>query len=810
MQVMLQFLATYWLVLAIAALAGVVYVAVQLWLNHKYGPKDITGNGITIGTPKAFDNRSLALRIERLSASLDQLKIVNQNVTENLSKIQTHTTTQSEHSVALEVKATSAVPKEEDPTKKSNNSDTKSEPATAGAKTASPPDVTLAASDILSDQLNLASQILNLETLYERSLTDRIINGKSRLQTVLGFQVSITPPAGSEDCVAIVEVSVRLKKSMVPVSLVALIPQEKTYNAQTVSSSATSIGGSAVARVLTLGFSSKGESRQLFVHRDSDTIAFERNPRSKPPLFDCDCTPTVFGWEFRPVLGRKTVSAGTRQMLAVIAIPAEDNPPDGQHTDITTLDNGIADTRRTADDVPLEIRTRSYWRRYNSKKQTSRKRWRGWPQGIDGSRRVDTPSHELTVPDTARIQDALEQIVKQIRWVNSGTGRATVMVNGSNFFSGTKVVIGGEEYSEGHGLVLKSNQTLEFETSLQSIATGDSVLSGRFGRSSQLLVPKEGRPVDSLFLQEMKIEPGPFGKKAFLVSAVVLGYNDKGAIVGLDILSLQKLPEPLLFVGNDPVPLPYDYNEETVTFASVVRTAVRVAAWISSEKLTRSASLAFKVPFCGANYQASLPLNFLEPNVTRIGGDNTKSVFRIASSLGFLPKPVTIDLDKEYSEDDVVLTRVSDNDLRFVVPSRIVSQYTNIVVRSGGPEKEPYVLQLPAEEQPAPRTSINSADKPTPIKKGSLGPYEWSGTGLYSINSVRLHSKAKPPDPPQKLKPPAETQTPAEFTVYDGGKRIAVYFQTGSTEVLGIAEVEFLTTTNESIRVPLFIVQEAD
>jgi len=75
-----------------------------------------------------------------------------------------------------------------------------------------------------------------------------------------------------------------MKDNAVPVSLVALIPQEKTYNAQTVSSSAQSIGGSAVASVLTLGFSSKGESRQLFIHRDSDTIAFERDPRSKPTL----------------------------------------------------------------------------------------------------------------------------------------------------------------------------------------------------------------------------------------------------------------------------------------------------------------------------------------------------------------------------------------------------------------------------------------------------------------------------------------------------------------------------------------------
>ena len=90
-----------------------------------------------------------------------------------------------------------------------------------------------------------------------------------------------------------------------PISLVALMPQEKTYNAETVSASERSIGGSAVARVLTLNVSSKSGSRQLFIHRDADTVAFERQPDPAQGTI-------VFGWEFRPVLGRRTVSVGIR------------------------------------------------------------------------------------------------------------------------------------------------------------------------------------------------------------------------------------------------------------------------------------------------------------------------------------------------------------------------------------------------------------------------------------------------------------------------------------------------------------------
>ena len=89
------------------------------------------------------------------------------------------------------------------------------------------------------------------------------------------------------------------------------MPREKTYNAEFISNSEHSIEGSAVVRVVTMGYTHKGKSQQLFIHRDADTIAFERAPRSQSTLLDADAT--VFGWEFRPVLGRDAVSPGTRE-----------------------------------------------------------------------------------------------------------------------------------------------------------------------------------------------------------------------------------------------------------------------------------------------------------------------------------------------------------------------------------------------------------------------------------------------------------------------------------------------------------------
>jgi hypothetical protein len=538
MQVIAHFIQAHWLFLSLVAGVIVLYALVELVAYHKYGPRDVVGNGITIGKAKAFDNRSLALRIERLSASLEQLKVVNQKVTENLSTIQKYTATQSERSVTLDIKAGT---ENEEAAKKSTDKETSAGLKSADVqKTDSQPTVALAASDVLNDQLNLASQILNLETLYERSLTDRLINGQSRLQTVLGFQVSITPPAGCEDCVAVAEVSARMQNNRSPVSLVALIPQEKTYNSQAISNSATSIGGSAVASVLTLGLGKKGESRQLYIHRDSDTIAFERNPSESPFLLDAQAL--VFGWEFRPVLGRRTVSAGTRQMLAVVAVPAaEDLPPN---------------------EVKIEIKSRAYWRRYQRNKQTSRGSW-GWlPWRIDRSRRVNSKMQTLVVPNTARVQNDLAPKVAKITWVNSGGDRATIIVEGSNFFSGTRVIMGGIVYrEEDRNLTLKSNQTLELETTIGSLAAGDAVLSGRFGPSFQLVVPENLRgPLNSIYIARAALKPYRY-TKSFRITVDVKAIDKAGEDQDLTIATLQNLPEPILFVGNEPVALPYDYSD---------------------------------------------------------------------------------------------------------------------------------------------------------------------------------------------------------------------------------------------------------
>lgn len=813
----IRFLAAQKAILFTIAGVAVLYALIELWAWLAYGPRDTTGNGIVVGDAKAFDNRSLTLRIERLSSHLATLKVVNQNITDNLAKTQQQTSKQTTREVTVDAKLN---PVKEKADNADGGSKSTAKTTTESAESVTKPSVELAASDVLNEQLNLASQILNLEMLYERSLTDRLLGDKTRLQTVLGFQVSITPPHGCENSVAIVEIGVRMRGNRQPVSLVALIPQEKTYNSQTFSTSTHSIGGSAVTNVLTLGVNRKGESRQLFIHRDSDTLAFERDDQGEPSLFENSPNERVFGWEFRPVLGRKSVAPGTRQMLAVIALPAEDRD-----------DNVLFDTT-------LEVRTRSYWRRLNARRQTTGGKW-GWlPLWIDRSRRVDSQSTYLTIPTTKQIQDALAPRVKDVKWVNSGGDRATVIVTGSNFFTGTKIVIGGVVHAEDeqeNKLVLKSNQALEFETSIASLGKGDCVLSGRFGPSIQLLASlsaAKDKDIQALTMTQAVVNPSAFTDAVYLivdVKAISIGALD----VDFEVADIQKLPEPLMFVGTESVPLPYDYFDATpenwsedgnepaeqhstkdkgaapdgVKPASSVpapdptailgkksgKKYVRVGAWIS-KKMAASPSVTFRVPFCGFEYQASVPLTYSDPTVSRLGDENGHCILRIASPVGF-KKPFQVELDKVYKEGPH-LQRMSPFDYRLKVPIATAARYQNIVVRTGS--NEPYVLPIQIEEKLERKTMVHTSGKPPQIKKNSVGSLEWSGTALDLVKSVTLITK-------QAGLNAKEVKSKLDFAAYDEGGKLEVYFGKTDSEVAGKAELKFLTNENKILTAPLFI-----
>ncbi|MEA2719384.1 MAG: hypothetical protein QOJ39_1248, partial [Candidatus Eremiobacteraeota bacterium] len=519
---------------------------------------------------------------------------------------------------------------------------------------------------------------------------------------------------------------------------------------QSVSKSASSIQGSAVDGVVTVGAGAKGQSERLFVHRDSDTISFERHPNQS--LFAGDPQAT-FGWEFRPVLGRRAVTAGTRQMMAVIAIPLADDADPG--------------------DVVLEVKRRAYWRTYDGAKQTSRPKL-GWNLlRLDQSRvQIDAAIYNLPVQRTARIQTALAPVITDVSWFDSGGGGATVVVKGERFFSGTRVVVGGITYSEEAGtLTLKSEHALEIATTIASLMTGNAVLSGRFGPAIPLEIPPEKRPAPSLFVKGALIEALPYTKDLRMTIDVKAQKTD-GTNFDLTLEQLKALPEALVFLGNDLVPMPYDYAPG------------RLTAWVPRAMLLRDSWVLFRIPFCGSDYVYTLPFNYSEPTVTCMGGDEANPVFRINRAGGF-SNEVSVELDRVYDRDSG-LVALGRFDLRLCVSRDVVERYQQMVLRAG---TEIHVLPLPAARSPRAPMALDTSGEPPRIGSGSVGPVEWPGMSLADITGATL----------------LPARTPAEFVTFDGGRRIAVTFHDRETKKPGKAEVEFSTASGEIVRAPFFI-----
>jgi hypothetical protein len=757
--------------------AGIVIVLILLdlfWLAN-FGPEDVVSNGIAIGRPKAFDNRSLSLKIETLNDRLDALRVLNQNLADGLGKYQGVSSSADK----LDAQGGSSKPKDAPAKDDKAASDGQDFKAPVGSS----------AGDTLSDQLNLESQIVNLRTLYERSLSDRLLGDNPRLQVVLGFQISITTPHGFEDSAAITEIAVRMHDTGDPVSLVALMPQEKTYNTEVISSSEKSFSGSAVARVVPLSVSGGRSTKNLFVHRDSDTVALERDPRDQPQFFGDDRPASViFGWEFRPVLGRRTVSPGTRQMFAVLALPEAD-------TDL-------------AKESSIEVQTRSYWRAFSRSAQSTRGKFSLLPWRSDFSGRVDSEAIAVSIPNTARIQGALKPGITGIKWVDAGGGVATVLVAGRNFFPGTKVVVGGKEITESSGLVLKSDQALEVSTTMSALASGDAVLSGRFGPSMQLGVPAETLPVEGLFITQATIRFGR-GKKYLQVRIIIAGLKD-GNYSDLKVDHLAKGPEPLMFLGKQPVPLPYDYYDvEPTDFVSPPASAtappsgnpaaqpksVRVEAWVPVGLFAASDPfVTFKVPFCGSGWCTTVPFNVGEPVVQRLGGDQTVSVFRISQEMPF-PSDVYVDLDQPYPAVQmsagilgaVELVKIDDTDLRLTIPTALAARYKNVVLRYG--KTDSVLLALPPEDKPVVRPSLDNSAKPAQLTKGAKGLVTWSGTALDSISKVTMDA------------------TELAFDAFENGNKLAVYFAGENTATPGKKTIVMESRIADPLKTALFIVE---
>lgn len=242
-----------------------------------------------------------------------------------------------------------------------------------------PTNIGVSSADILTEQVELNAQITTLRLLLQGALSDQYVIREmrpvaTRKQTTLGFAITLDPPRQFRHAVAEVRVVIVPEPGPDGVSIVNLLPAEKTYNVAKITSKQYSFGAGVAVSPVSVGVNTGKSKDRLYLAKDTDTLALQYIPPVPLPsskvlneiprpfpqklhdkfkglidlmgtneLADCanpgdegepgsepdaastklitGTNATVFGWQFRPVLGEEYVRGGQRQVFAQLALP---------------------------------------------------------------------------------------------------------------------------------------------------------------------------------------------------------------------------------------------------------------------------------------------------------------------------------------------------------------------------------------------------------------------------------------------------------------------------------------------------------
>ena len=336
--------------------------------SHERAIAQSTQNGIYVGHPKVYDDQALQRLLNSLRARLAQLNGLDQaSLTTRLGSLQGASAQQTQFSIqatpvpipGVTTTNSSGTPglvqtgssgTSQAPTgltTTTNNQLVTSTPGTTTLSQTTAPQVSAtipnlpsvapvslpstfstSASDTLSEQVQLSYEIINLQLLLQGALDDEFIAGTTfrKHHSTIGFPISIFTPKGGDyrNAVAEVEISVCdpehvVNQSESP-SLMNILPKEKTYNIASIVNKSAALGvGAVIGGIINVGGNFLWGRQTYYVVQAQDTVAAIRPPAANVCRVS---TPVTFAWQFRPVLGQKTVHQGLRQTFAQVALPS--------------------------------------------------------------------------------------------------------------------------------------------------------------------------------------------------------------------------------------------------------------------------------------------------------------------------------------------------------------------------------------------------------------------------------------------------------------------------------------------------------
>jgi hypothetical protein len=290
-------------------------------------------NGIYVDQPKIYDDSLLQQMLGSAQTQLSSLQGFDQS---GLTKALGNITGANQQIAALGVSGGVQPPTVTTATSITSSPFTLPSAAAPAPTTSLPSSQAPSASDILNEQLQLTSEIANLRLLLEGSLSDQIMAAPhetfAKPRVTMGFPVVITPAKHYRNAVAVVEVFAETSKANdasangEPPAITALLPREKSYNVASISDKSLSLGTGIATGLAGVSANFVFGHKQYFIVKDQDTLGLQFEPSTAEvgALAAQGVDPQrlrSFAWQFRPVLGRQFVQAGSRQVFVQLAFP---------------------------------------------------------------------------------------------------------------------------------------------------------------------------------------------------------------------------------------------------------------------------------------------------------------------------------------------------------------------------------------------------------------------------------------------------------------------------------------------------------
>lgn len=516
----------------------------------------VTNGGLSLQSPQQVTN--LVQCPPGYSASID-----NSGTTTCAPPSATGGTSQGTGSLVPAFSSTQTTQPTTQTTVTANGISASAAPVPSSSPLAPPSNISVSSSDLLVEQVQLSAQLQMYQMLWRGSQSDQFLLRNSRAiaprgQTTIGFDISLSPPRQYKHAVAEVRVIVvpHLDKNRhvghgdANVSIVNLLPSQKTYNVARVTSHQNAFGASAVVdQVVNLGVSTGRAKDRLYLVKDTDTVALQYPDQSATKLDlswpemalegveeaakmqrlgECDdlelkstttgnapgVAPVLFGWQFRPVLGADYVAAGPREVFAQLALP------------IAGDEIGFAPA--------VYVQTR--WREYDQKHE------------------VVGPVYRASCSLT-RVQDAIAidnpPRVRDVRWDDIGNGLVKVRATGTLLSTGMSILSGANAITP---TIFDGSKIQFIAPARDLIQNGDVELLGENGKTTPLSIqwkPKLEKN-HSCDIENVEITAVPVSggdstveMRVRLGDSYRLGYDgeiDPLVLIGKDVYGMREKP----------------------------------------------------------------------------------------------------------------------------------------------------------------------------------------------------------------------------------------------------------------------------